>query len=132
MLGCARKGILRRTKSCRDPVLCSWSLLCWFMDANHCLTWCEPAPGSLWRSLYQDKEGKESLSLLDLCILKLSRFIAALTYCSFLSTEYVLSVQCCVPCLGKRLCDSLEFLDVSNVSPAKKKTFLVFCNGAFV
>lgn len=87
--------------------------------------------GSLW-SLCQDKEGKESLLLLDLCILKLSRFIAALTYCSFLSTEYVLTVQCCVPCLGKRLCDSLEFLDVSNVSLAKKKTFLVFCNGAFV
>lgn len=129
MLG-VRKGLLRRRKSCRDPVLCSWSLLCWFMDANQCLTWCEPAVGSLW-SLYQDKAGKESL-LLDLRILKLSRFIAALTCCSFLSTECVFSAQCCVCCLGKRLCDSLEFLDVSNASPAMKKTFLVFCNGVFV
>lgn len=71
------------------------------------------------------RKGKR-LSLLDLCILKLSRFIAALTCCSFLSTEHVLSVQCCVRCLGKRLCDSLEFLDVSNASPAMKKPFWCF------
>lgn len=58
--GVLEKGILRRRKSRRDPGLCSWSLLCWFMDANHYLTWCEPAAGSL-SSLYQDKEGKESL-----------------------------------------------------------------------
>lgn len=94
------------------------------MDAIHYLTWCEPAVGSLWSS-YQDKEGKESL--LDLYILKLSRFTAALTYCSFLSREYVLSVQCCVRCLGKHLCDSLEILDVSNGSPAmEKKPFWCF------
>lgn len=73
------------------------------------------------------RKGK-SLWLLDLCILKLSRFIAALTCCSFLSTEYVFSAQCRVCCLGKCLCDSLEFLDVSNAFPAMKKTFLVFCN----
>lgn len=76
------------------------------------------------------RQGK-SLSLLDLWILKLSRFTAALTCCSFLSTESVFSAQCRVCCLGKRLCDSLEFLDVSNASPATKKTFLVFCNGVF-
>lgn len=41
---------------------------------------------------------------------------AALTSCFYFSTEHVLSVQCSVRCLGKDLCDSPEFLDVSNAS----------------
>lgn len=93
--------------------------LVWFMDASHI----SPAVNLLWDPCgvhVRVRMGK-SLSLLDLCVLELSRFTAALTCCSFLSTEYALSVQFCVRCLGKSLCDSLEFLDVSNASPAMKK-----------
>lgn len=129
MLGVLEKGILRRRKLCREPVLCSWTLLCGsWMPAT-----ISPAVNLLWDPCgvhVRVRKGK-SLSLLDLCVLELSRFTAALTCCSFLSTEYALSVQFCVRCLGKSLCDSLEFLDVSNASPAMKKTFLVFFNGVF-
>lgn len=90
------KGIPRRRKLHRSSSLLLVTPL--LVHGCHYLTWCEPTAGSLW-SLYQDKEGKESLTSWPLYT-ELSRFTAALTYCSFLSTEYVLSVQCCVLALA--------------------------------
>ena len=72
------------------------------------------------------KRKKVSPCLTSVC-LKLSRSIAALTSWFCFSTEYVLSVQCFVRCLGKHLCDSLGFLDVSNACSATKKKKSFWC-----
>lgn len=110
------------------------SFVCGCSCVGSWMPWTSPGVNLLWDSCgvcSRIRKGK-SLWLLDLCIVKFSRFIAALTCCSFLSTGYVFSAQCCVCCLGKCLCDSLKFLDVSTASPAVKKTpFFVFCDGVF-
>jgi len=91
------------------------------MDANQYLSWCKHAVGSV-QGLYWAKEEKERVAhCLASVYFKFSRFFAALTYCFYFGTEYVLSVQCSVHCLGKHPCDSLEFLDVSSASSATKK-----------
>lgn len=69
---------------------------------------------------------RKNLALFNLSLFGALRLIAALTSCFFFSTEYVLSVQCSVCCLDKDFCDSLEFLDVSNVSSTTQKKSFCF------
>lgn len=60
MLGCARKRHPKEEEVAQrsSSLLLVTPLL---VHGCHYLTWCEPTAGSLW-SLYQGKEGKESLT----------------------------------------------------------------------